>query len=311
MIARVIALVLLLLPLAGGVALADPIPLVAYARALADTRAEVEVARSVRGGPRELAIRRAVVLLGGASEVRVRDAVYTAVPHATIRGLLEKGDDESLATASAMLEETLAAVRRAEAATNADPAQARAPLDAILASPDFRRAADWRDAVATVLRDLFARLFPELRAPLISLDQLTIAAGSIAVALLAIVGRATLGGVRAKVTREALLVHGQEPRGPSAAEHLRAAAEARRVGRLRDALRELFLAALLALEQRGALRVDPALTDREILARAAHLASASDLEALVALYERAWYGLRDLSDGDLERASELARRIAA
>ncbi len=311
MIRRAQVLALLLLPLVGGVAQADPIPLVEYERVLADARAQADIARGAQGEVRQLAVRRALTLLSGATEVRVGTAVYTAVPHATVRALLETGDDANLASASAMLDETLAAVRRAEALGGGDPAPARAFLDGVLRSPDFRRVPDWRDALTAFLRDLVADLFPDLRAPRVTQEQLTVLIGAAAVALLAFVASSSLRGARAKVTREALLARGSSPRGPSAADHLRAADEARRAGRLRDALRELFLGALLALERRGGVRVDPALTDREILARAAHLARAGDLEALVALYERAWYGLHEPSDVDVERASELARRIAA
>ncbi len=314
MIRSALAVTLVVSFLCAGSARADPISLSAYERSLADARAEVEVARGSSGDARGAAVRRALAQLPANAEVRVGAAVYPAVPHATIRALLEKGDAASLELASGMLDETLAAVRRGGLPASGSRDDARALLDAVLGAPDFRRAPpapDWRTAVGDLLRELLVRLFPDLRAPSLSIELITLVIGGLALVLLAGVVTPTLRGLRAKVTREALRGADEPARGPLPADHLRAADEARRAGRLREATRELFLAALAGLEQRGAVRLDAALTDREVVARAAHLAARADLEALIVLYERAWYGMREPSLSDVERAGDLARRIAA
>lgn len=311
MIARVAALTLALLVLFGGSARADPIQLLAYERVLTDASAQIDLARAASGTARAQAIARARALLERNREVRVGSATYTAAPHGPVLALLDAGDNESLARASAILAQTFEAVRRSEGLAALDPDRARDALESTLRAPDFQRVQDWRSAVVSWILDLIERLLPGLQAPNITRENIAAVLAPIAAITLIVVAATVLRGARAKLVREALVAADVGPRGPTVADRLREAEEARRAGRLRDALRALFLAALLALERRGALRLDPALTDRELLTRAAHLAARGDLEALVTLYERAWYGLRDPSDADVERASGLARRIAA
>jgi len=128
-----------------------------------------------------------------------------------------------------------------------------------------------------------------------------------ALIVLAILGR----GVRERIRREAV-IRGQV--GVAAADptvHLRLADAALAAGRLREALHELYLYALGSLAARETLRFDPALTDRELLARAAGIAEIGALRSLVTLHERVWFGLKPAHDDDLARARDLARRIAA
>ena len=54
----------------------------------------------------------------------------------------------------------------------------------------------------------------------------------------------------------------------------------------------------------------PALTDHELLLRAAAIPNADALRDLVALYERAWFGLREPDAAEAERARSLATRVA-
>lgn len=310
-ILRVVLLVPLVLALLGGAVRADPISLLDYQRTLGEVRGQLWLARAADGGARSEALQRALAMLDAASEVRVGTTVYTAAPHAALRELMVRGDTQSLGLATGMVDETLAAVSAASSGGGADPERARTQLEAILRTPDFRRTPDWLDLLGAFIRDRLAELFPGLRAPRIRLADLTHLAGAITALLLTLLLYSTLRGLRTKVTREALLARAEVPRGASAADHLSRAREAKRSGRLREALRELFLAALAGLEQRGALRVDPALTDRELLARAAGSPRAEDLGALVELYERAWYGLREPRVEDVDRADRLAQRIGS
>ncbi|HEV2249304.1 MAG TPA: DUF4129 domain-containing protein [Candidatus Limnocylindria bacterium] len=131
----------------------------------------------------------------------------------------------------------------------------------------------------------------------------------LAVALLvfAILGR----GLRERIRREALAgdVRVGAAEDPSA--HLRLADSAIAAGRARDALHELYLFALAILAAHETIRFDPALTDRELLARAAAIPQIASLRALVALHERAWFGLKPADLADAARARELAERLAA
>lgn len=308
---RRVALALCLLLLLGDSASADPITLAAYRRGLAEIRAQVAAAPDAPGAARAAAIGRAIVALEALTDVTVDGIIYTAPPHAPVRALLQAGDAASLARALGMLDETIAALDHNASLRAQDPAAARRQLEAILASVDFRPQPDWRDALAAILRDWLAGLFPGLRAPRITFVDVGLLLSPVALALLAYVLWTSARGIRERVAREVALASPQSDRAPSAREHLALAEAAARAGRGREAVRELFLFALRALDERGALRFDPALTDREVLERVAGLAGARELDALVAVYERAWYGLREPSPQDLSRARELAHRVAA
>jgi hypothetical protein len=250
----------------------------------------------------------AIATLTAITAVDAGGATFTALPHEPILALLRAGDDRSLQLASGMLEETASGIPGAPGvAIDAD--HARAILSATLASSDFQRQPSWTDALAEVLRNLLAGLFPNLRAPTLTPLQIAVVLTGIVTLLIAIVATNAVRGLRAKITREAILASALAAERPRAADLLREADDAVRGGRLREALRSLFLAGLAGLEERGGLRLDPALTDREILARAAGSPRAGDLSTLVSLYEPVWYGVREPTSTEVERAGDLARKI--
>jgi hypothetical protein len=294
----------------ANAAAADPISLAAYRGALDSARTQVERARATSGAERATAIAAAAATVRGITEVRAGDAIFNALPHEPLLSLLRSGDDTSLDRAAGMLQQTIAVLDTANA-RGIDPASARAMLQAVLGSSDFRAQPDWRDAILELIRDLLGALFPNLTAPEFTRYQIAVALTGVITVLLVIVANNARRGIRAKLTREAAIASSAAAYRPRAADHLRAADDAVRGGRLRQALRELFLGALAGLEERGGLSLDPALTDREILARAAGSPRAGDLSSLVALYEPAWYGVREPSSSEVERAAELARRIGA
>jgi uncharacterized protein DUF4129 len=122
---------------------------------------------------------------------------------------------------------------------------------------------------------------------------------------------ATLGrGVRERVRREVLLPDRALARAEDPAAHRRAAEAALAGGRAREAIHELYLYVLRSLAARELIRYDPALTDHELLLRAAAIPNADALRDLVALYERAWFGLREPDAAEAERARSLAFRVA-
>jgi uncharacterized MAPEG superfamily protein len=122
---------------------------------------------------------------------------------------------------------------------------------------------------------------------------------------------ATLGrGVGERVRREVLLPDRAVARADDPTEHRRAAEAALAGGRAREAIHELYLYALRSLAARELIRYDPALTDHELLLRAAAIPNAEALRDLVALYERAWFGLREPDSAEAERARSLATKVA-
>jgi hypothetical protein len=73
-------------------------------------------------------------------------------------------------------------------------------------------------------------------------------------------------------------------------------------GNYRDAVRELYLATLLMLDERGLLRYDRSLTNREYLdAIAGEPAVRAALEPIVNTFDRTWYGFQAMGQEEFER----------
>ncbi len=149
-----------------------------------------------------------------------------------------------------------------------------------------------------------------LTGPRPDLSVLWPALGMVGVALILFVV-ATLGrGVRERVRTEVALrdIAHEEHAAPS--QHLRAADAALAEGRPRDAIRALYLFALTSLAAREVIRYDPALTDGELIVRAAGIPNADALRDLILTYERAWFGLREPTPDEARSARGLAVRVA-
>jgi hypothetical protein len=122
---------------------------------------------------------------------------------------------------------------------------------------------------------------------------------------------ATLGrGLRERVRTEVVLREAPTGERQDPTHHLRAADEALAQGRARDAIHALYLYALTSLAAREVIRYDPALTDGEIVLRAAAIPHADALRELIGAYERAWFGLREPTSDEARRARTLAVRVA-
>ena len=209
----------------------------------------------------------------------------------------------------AILDAYIANAERA-ARTGIDPATADARLREIVGQPEAPGTS--LSGVAALLDWITSRLaafvsgirgIPDLR-----FVPWVVAALGIGLALFII---ATLGrGVRERVRAEVLLSDRALAPSEDPAAHRRAAEAALAAGRAREAIHELYLYVLRTLAARELIRYDPALTDRELLIRAAAIPNADALRDLVALYERAWFGLREPDAAEAERAQSLATRVA-
>jgi hypothetical protein len=77
----------------------------------------------------------------------------------------------------------------------------------------------------------------------------------------------------------------------------------------RSAVRFLYLATVLALDERGLLRFDKALTNREVLRQSStNEQLKGELSPVVETFDRVWYGLVPISDEQYrEYESQVAR----
>jgi hypothetical protein len=88
------------------------------------------------------------------------------------------------------------------------------------------------------------------------------------------------------------------------------AAEAECARDYRSAVRYLYLACLLLLDERGLLRYDPALTNREHLLRAASQPQLADLlRPVVNTFDRVWYGFAPVDDALYQEFRQRVERL--
>jgi hypothetical protein len=286
------------------VAQADTVSPRDYRQRLAEARALVVQARAVSGAARDTAVTRArLVLLATtaialpAGELRINDG---ALADRIV------SSDAALDAAVPLLDAQLALTSRA-LSPSLDAARSDAALRDVLRTVESAQASpSLIDAIARALQ----RFLAGLEGPRVDFGLVWPLVGVLGAAIIFFVV-ATLGrGLGERVRTEVALREASGADRVDPARHLRAADEALAAGRPRDAIHALYLFALTSLVAREAIRFDPALTDRELLLRAAAIPHADALRDLVALYERSWFGIRDPGAEEARRARTLAMRVA-
>lgn len=189
----------------------------------------------------------------------------------------------------------------------------QAALDEILSQPEFQYTADepnflqrlWQD-MRQAVEDFFLRLFPEgsgFRLPVGPL--LAVAAAVVVAAVLLYALRDVIIGFSADAAMQAEDELGGQPLTADMA--LQRAQALSTDGDYRTAVRYLYLSALLLLEERGLLRYDRSLTNREYLRTVAHRPElAAILREVIDVFDRVWYGFQTLTASEYEA---YARRV--
>jgi hypothetical protein len=302
-VTRVIALAAVLLLAQPLVAYADTVSPRDYRQRLSDARALVVQARALTGAARDLAVTRARLILTSTTAVALPSGALTVDDSSLVDRLTASNAalDAELALIDAQLALAARALSPSIDATRADSAlrEALRTVDVAGTSGSFV------DAIVRALQ----RFLAGLDGPRVDLGLVWPLVGILGAAIIFFVV-ATLGrGLGERVRCEVALreVAGADRPDPSG--YLRAADEALAGGRPREAIHALYLFALNTLIAREAIRYDPALTDRELLVRAAGVPHADALHDLVALYERSWFGLRDPGHDEAQRARSLALRV--
>jgi len=286
------------------VAHADTISPRDYRQRLTDARALVVQARGLSGSNRDAAVTRARLLLMATTAITLPGGELTINDGAFAERLV--ASDAALDAAVALLDTQLALVSRA-VSPSLDAARSDAALRDVLRAVESAQASpSFIDAIVRA----FQRFLAGLEGPRVDFGVVWPALGILGAAIIFFVV-ATLGrGLGERVRTEVALRESAGADRADPARHLRAADEALAAGRPRDAIHGLYLFALTSLVVRELIRFDPALTDRELLVRAAAIPHADALRDLVALYERSWFGLRDPGTDEARRARTLALRVA-
>ena len=286
------------------VAHADTVSPRDYRQRLTDARALVVQARALSGTARDGAVTRARIVLLATTAVALPSGDMTINDSALAERIVS--DNAALDAAVALLDAQLALVSRA-VSPSIDAARSDAALRDVLRAVENAQASP--SVVDSIVR-AFQRFLAGLEGPRVDFGLVWPLLGILGAAVIFFVV-ATLGrGLGERVRTEVALREAAGADRPDPARQLRAADEALAAGRPREAIHALYLFALASLVAREAIRFDPALTDRELLVRAAAIPHAEALRDLVGLYERSWFGLRDPGADEARRARSLAMRVA-
>lgn len=271
------------------------IPLAQYISALRE--AQEILSRS--GQPSALAQARAA--LAGIDRVQLAGGTEIAVSPL----LGAEGDVLAQGAAAARVSTVLAQL---DAAGNDNTAARLAVLDTVLAGPAFQQGESWWDLFRRWLAEWLDRLLPK-SAPASSnsgaagraSDLIAWSIGLIGiiaiVLLLAYWLRGLIAGFVANADADDEGNAGDDM-PQTAAEARQRAAGAANEGNYRGAVRNLYLAALLTLEQHGLVPADRSLTNREVLGRVdrAH-PLRPHLQPVVEIFDDVWYGVHEPNAG--------------
>lgn len=180
-------------------------------------------------------------------------------------------------------------------------------LRRIFSQPPFTRGNAVNNWLANFLRDLFAGVSPE---------AVRIGATVASAAILIAAALLLIRNWRANLISEASSINAPDDSLPqTSAGAIDNAQRHAGAGDYRQAMRQLYLATLLLLDERGALKFDRALTNRETvraLKQSPELAAA--LSTVVDVYDRVWYGFAPVTPEQFERyraAIESVRQVRA
>ncbi len=287
-----------------GVARADTVTIAEYRQRLTQAHDMLVRARSAPQSLRTSLVGEAQALLRRTDALTLPSGGTLAVDDTRLATNIGDGD-ASIDAAIARLGARSAAVAGVGSPA-IDPATADSRLHELTQQSGTPSGADLLDLLGRIV----LRFLSGLRGPSIDYTQLIPALGLLGIAVIlfivATLGRALPERVRREVlSRDAAAEPGADPLA-----HLRGAEAALASGRTRDALHAFYLYVIAALAAREVIRYDPALTDRELLARASAIPHADALRDLVGIYERSWFGLREPSADEARRARDLALRVA-
>ncbi len=207
----------------------------------------------------------------------------------------------ALASASLPLADRAAPVERVDAAVQQRaPMQAGggqpvddalASLDAVLSDPSLQRP-----LATPAPRPTPSQPLPDLQLPRIGLDvirlMLIIAGGIGVIALIVALGPTVFRFFAAR-RRDASRDAGADAEVATSVEAVTRAQQASAIQDYRLAMRMLYLACLLKLDESGALRYDRTQTNREYVRQiAGQPALAGALQSVVEVFDDVWYGFR-------------------
>lgn len=280
----------------------NPVSLAEYQRALTTALELVQQAEQQTAASRVSLLTRAVALLKPITHVQTETGML-ALNNDALIGELESAAQNPYASLTAVRNRLRALRTALDPAPVAATSDERAKLRDIFNRPPF---AIFDNPVGIALQEFLRWLRSLTRgagdAVFGSRDLLALGGIVVLVGVLAFF----LRNLRRNITAEESLVTPNKAT-LTAREALARAHTFVAEGDYRAAMHLLYLAALLSLDERGALQYDPALTNREhVRALAQHPTLSTALAPIVETYDRVWYGFANVTP---EEFAEFRRRV--
>ncbi len=303
MIRRALFGVLVLFCMAAGVVLADaPISLDEYRAIVHEALSLVDRAVSeANPDARALLLAQADDLLERVTEVETASGTSFRIANGGLVGDLRAASKARTSADIANLSERLAALDAFLANLPTEPSpNERAKLRDIFDRPPFTPESESPLArLQRQLLDWLGRLLSNTAHGVFDLRDVVVLVG---VGIVAVASSVLVYALWRNLVAAAQVKQKEMAQVPLTA--ARALAQARQfanAGDYREAVRELYLATLLMLDERGLLRYDRSLTNREYLdAVAGEPAVRAALEPIVNTFDRTWYGFQAMRREEFE-----------
>lgn len=273
-----------------------------YRRVIAEALALAQQAGTLPESERAPLLKSAADTLDSIRRVQTPSGAGVSVNNAELVALVRDParTDAAIARLAALrdaLAQPLAAVNPADLAE----------LRGILSRPPFTEtpADNWLQAVVRAIEEFLARLFNNTAQGVFDARDLLVVLGVLTVAVVLVYFLRNLR--RNLVPEEALPFALMERDARTPAQAFDNAQRFINAGDYRSAVRQLYLATLLILDERGRVKYDPTLTNREYLRQAAkdpHTTIA--LQPIVETFDRTWYGFEPIT---LQEFDDYRRRV--
>lgn len=287
----------------SALAVAAPLPIDEYWQQVEETQALVSSLWSASPETRHIKLQTAADEWEATTSVALSDGTVVPVDHSFLVAQM-RADPPDLGQLDTLLTHLLKS-RDTWPQQEVTPADIKA-LDRILARPEFQWPPDqpspleeWWQELRARLLELMANLVPAEVAAVLTPFLLNYALpglGALALILvLAYAMRSLLADFVADQETDA--ENGDDDEDMTAATALKRAQTLSAGGDYRTAVRYLYLSTLLLLEERGLLRYDRSMTNREYLRSIAHKPElAAIFRDVVTVFDRVWYGYRPLDE---------------
>ena len=219
-------------------------------------------------------------------------------------------DDDASLTAAESLARVETALQQLDESVSDRTAERLSVLDTVLAGPAFQQSESLLDRLRRWLAELLARFFPDTDMPGTINPAASTAVEVVgwavvavaAIVLLLLLSRWLRTLLQAFVGDATLAAAGEAGDPATAAEARAAAGRSAQEGDYRGAVRQLYLAALLTLQEQRIASRDRSLTNREVLARVpAEHPTREHLQPIVEVFDDVWYGVHAPDDATFTR----------